>query len=221
MPLICKGPASVARSTIAYGGRIGVGLLGVAMCCALLAPPAEARLPPRVSPPMTRISVSSLTGRFVCSLTKFTAKAGARKLIAALGAEAEDAVVAATLVSSVAKPLCAKALPKLKPVFQETVREKPAARRAIGPFVFNLYGTESPYNATYSRVTAHWSDFDLTSAAPHPYYLWYSVDGDSWARLPGPSVLIAHGHNVRLAVRIVDVAGYASPFTYSSFYRID
>jgi hypothetical protein len=154
----------------------------------------------------------------VCSLAKFPVTKAAVKLIA-LMAKRNIAVLSASLLTTVGKPWCEKGLSSLKPVFKQTVAKKPALRSRIGPFAFNVFASTVGRNQSYAQATVSWTEFDLTSRLRY-FYVWGRVNGGAWIRIQ-KTVSIRRGNNVQFAVRIDNVNGISSPFSYSRVYYVN
>jgi hypothetical protein len=172
-----------------------------------------------VASPLAVRAPSSLSlPNLVCSLAKFPVNKAAVKLIG-LMAKRNIAVLSASLLTTVGKPWCEKGLSSLKPVFKQTVAKKPALRSRIGPFAFNVFASTVGRSQSYVQATVSWTEFDLTSRLRY-FYVWGRVNGGAWIRVP-KTVPIRRGNDVQFAVRIDNVDGISSPFSYSRVYYVN
>ena len=181
--------------------------VGASSQLALVASPLAVRAPRSLSIP-----------NLVCSLAKFPVNTAAVKLIT-LMAKRNIAVLSASLLTTVGKPWCEKGLSSLKPVFKHTVAKKPALRSRIGPFAFNVIASPIARNQSYVQATVSWTEFDLTSRL-RSFYLWGRVNGGAWIPIH-KTVSIRRGSNAQFAVRIDNVNGISSPFSYSRVYYVN
>jgi hypothetical protein len=184
------------------------------LCIGASVPPAHAA--PVASPPSANVASAASLQDTVCSIAKWSVKKGAKKLIS-LFAERDIAVLSAAILAPVSEQWCLRSN-GLRKILNRVVDRRPDLEGRIGPFVFNLHATESPWNNYYEHVTLGWYDYDLTGRR-RTAYLWQQLAGQNWQQI-GSDRLVVHNAEIRFAVRVVNTDGVSSPWAYTGWYRI-
>jgi hypothetical protein len=184
------------------------------VCMGAFAPPSRAA--PVAPPPSAGLASAASLQSEVCSIAKLAVKKGATKLIS-LFAERDIAVLSASILAPVSEKWCLQSN-GLRKILDRVVGLRPDLENRIGPFVFGLGATQSPWNSYYEHVRLSWFDYDLTGRR-RTAYLWQQLSGDAWRRI-GSDRIVRHNAYVRFAVRVVNTDGLSSPWAYTGWYHI-
>jgi hypothetical protein len=99
------------------------------------------------------------------------------------------------------------------------VQQRPAVRRDLGPWVFNLHRTSiEPAiggNVRTYFVRVGWTAGTFGYWQLRNAYVYASVNRGQWQLLRRAGAFVAAGNTIAFAVRVDDVTGVSSPWAYS------